>query len=76
MIHQRRLLWSAGIDMTREIRAHLEQVILPSGKGLRDDENGGFCSYVGYDLTRDFGAEKGASSTAASCGSSPRRLWR
>ena len=55
-------------DMTREIRAHLENVILPFWKGLRDEQNGGYAGYVGYDLTRDFGAVKG-------CILNSRILW-
>ena len=29
-------------DMTREIRDHLERVILPFWKGLRDEQSGGY----------------------------------
>ena len=43
-------------DMPREIREHLETVILPFWKGLRDEKNGGYAGYVSYNLAADFGA--------------------
>ena len=55
-------------DMTHEIREHLEQVILPFWKGLRDEKNGGYAGYVSYNLTADFGAVKG-------CILNSRILW-
>lgn len=55
-------------EMTREIREHLEAVILPFWKGLKDEQNGGYAGYVGYDLVPDFGAVKG-------CILNSRILW-
>ena len=55
-------------EMTQEIREHLETVILPFWKGLRDEENGGYVGYVGYDLVPDVGAVKG-------CILNSRILW-
>lgn len=55
-------------DMTQEIRKHLETVILPFWKGLRDEQNGGYAGFVGYDLAPDFGAVKG-------CILNSRILW-
>lgn len=55
-------------EMTQEIRAHLETVILPFWKRLLDEKNGGYAGLVGYDLTPDFGAVKG-------CILNSRILW-
>lgn len=55
-------------EMTREIREHLETVILPFWKGLIDEQNGGYAGFVGYDLAPDFGAVKG-------CILNSRILW-
>ena len=52
----------------QEIRAHLENVILPFWQGLRDTENGGFIGYVGEDLRKDPRADKG-------CILNSRILW-
>lgn len=45
--------------MASEIREHLEKGIIPFWKGLRDDENGGYYGYLGYDLKLDKKAVKG-----------------
>lgn len=42
-----------------EIRAHLIEKIIPFWKALRDDENGGYYGWLGYDLKLDKKAEKG-----------------
>ena len=43
----------------QEIKAHLENVILPFWQELKDTEYGGFCGFVGEDLRKDFRADKG-----------------
>lgn len=45
--------------MLQEIREHLTKDIIPFWKALRDDENGGYYGYMGYDLAVDKKAEKG-----------------
>ena len=55
-------------EMTQEIRAHLETVILPFWKRLLDEKNDGYAGLMGYDLTPDFGAVKG-------CILNSRILW-
>lgn len=42
-----------------EIREHLLEKIIPFWKALRDDENGGYYGWLGYDLKLDKKAEKG-----------------
>lgn len=42
-----------------EIRTHLIEKIIPFWKALRDDENGGYYGWLGYDLKLDKKAEKG-----------------
>lgn len=49
-------------------KAHLQQVILPFWKGLRDDTFGGYYGYMGQDLVLDKAAEKG-------CILNSRILW-
>lgn len=52
----------------KEIQEHLVNDLIPFWENLRDEENGGYCGYVGYDLERDFKAEKG-------CILNSRILW-
>ena len=40
-------------QMKQEMRKHLEQVIIPFGKSLRDDEFGGYYGFVDQDLKVD-----------------------
>lgn len=54
--------------LAEEIREHLTGVLLPFWKGMRDDENGGFYGYMGYDLSLDRRAVKG-------CILNSRILW-
>ncbi|MCM1283643.1 MAG: AGE family epimerase/isomerase [Roseburia sp.] len=54
--------------MKDEIRSHLTDTLIPFWKGLRDEENGGYYGYVGYDLAVDKQAVKG-------CILNSRILW-
>ena len=54
--------------MLEEIRNHLTDCIIPFWKKLRDDENGGYYGWVGYDLKVDKKAVKG-------CILNSRILW-
>lgn len=45
--------------MKKEIRAHLEDELIPFWKALHDGEYGGFYGYMGYDRQVDPRAEKG-----------------
>jgi len=45
--------------MVEEVKKHLNECILPFWKGLKDDVNGGFYGWVGYDLNTDKEAYKG-----------------
>lgn len=45
--------------MIEEVKKHLTECILPFWKGLKDDENGGFYGWVGFDLNVDKDAYKG-----------------
>ena len=54
--------------LKNEIRAHLEQKILPFWMGLRDEENGGFYGGMDNQLTVDRTADKG-------CILNSRILW-
>lgn len=54
--------------MVEEIRNHLTDCIIPFWKKLRDDENGGYYGWVGYDLKVDKKAVKG-------CILNSRILW-
>ena len=54
--------------MLEEIRNHLTDCIIPFWKNLRDDENGGYYGWVGYDLKVDKKAVKG-------CILNSRILW-
>lgn len=56
------------MDWKREAEAHLTQKLIPFWNGLRDNENGGFYGYVGYDLQVDRTAPKG-------CILNSRILW-
>ncbi len=55
-------------SIKREAELHLRKVILPFWKGLKDDENGGYYGYYGFDLKLDKKAEKG-------CILNSRILW-
>lgn len=54
--------------MKEEIQNHLVKDIIPFWKNLRDDENGGYYGWVGYDLKVDKKAVKG-------CILNSRILW-
>lgn len=43
----------------QEVKEHLINVIIPFWKKLRDDQNGGYYGWLGYDLKLDKKAEKG-----------------
>lgn len=55
-------------QLTKEIRRHLTEDILPFWQNLRDDRLGGYISYVGQDLEKDPLAERG-------CILNSRILW-
>ena len=61
--------------LTAELRDELTGRIIPFWTGLRDDKYGGYAGYVGPDLSVRRDADKGSSRTAASSGSSPRRIF-
>ena len=46
-------------EMYSEVKKHLTKDIIPFWKSLRDDENGGYTGYLGYDLKADRKAVKG-----------------
>ncbi|MBQ4483165.1 MAG: AGE family epimerase/isomerase [Lachnospiraceae bacterium] len=52
----------------KEIEDHLRERILPFWMGLKDDEYGGYCGYMDFDLKVDKKAEKG-------CILNSRILW-
>ena len=54
--------------LKQELQTHLEEVIIPFWKGLRDYDCGGYYGYVGYDLKVDKKADKG-------CILNSRILW-
>ncbi|MDD3336952.1 MAG: AGE family epimerase/isomerase [Eubacteriales bacterium] len=47
------------MDLKQQAYVHLTQKLIPFWSSLRDDKNGGFCDYVGFDLKRDPYSEKG-----------------
>ena len=49
----------ANSEMRSEVMTHLTTDIIPFWKSLRDDENGGYTGYLGYDLKADKKAVKG-----------------
>ncbi|MCC8050259.1 MAG: AGE family epimerase/isomerase [Clostridiales bacterium] len=55
-------------DFAKEVKQHLTEKLIPFWSGLKDEENGGFCGYMGYDLQRDPTYEKG-------CILNSRILW-
>ncbi len=57
-----------GPRMYKEISNELWDRLIPFWAGLRDDLHGGYAGYVGYDLRKDPGAEKG-------CILNSRILW-
>lgn len=46
-------------EMRSEVARHLTKDLIPFWKSLRDDENGGYTGYFGYDLKADKTAVKG-----------------
>ena len=46
-------------QMCSEVTQHLTEDIIPFWKSLRDDENGGYTGFVGYDLKADRKAVRG-----------------
>ncbi len=46
-------------EMRSEVMAHLTKDIIPFWKSLRDNENGGYIGYLGFDLKADKKAVKG-----------------
>lgn len=46
-------------EMRSEVAGHLAKDLIPFWKSLRDDENGGYTGYLGYDLKADKKAVKG-----------------
>lgn len=48
-----------NLEMRSEVINHLTKDIIPFWKSLRDDENGGYTGYLGYDLKADKKAVKG-----------------
>lgn len=46
-------------EMRAEVAQHLTKDLIPFWKSLRDDENGGYTGYLGYDLKADRKAVKG-----------------
>lgn len=53
---------------TTEVKNHLEKNLIPFWQNLKDEENGGFYGYLGYDLKLDKKAVKG-------CILNSRILW-
>lgn len=51
-----------------EIERHLRDCIIPFWKGMKDDEYGGYCGYMDFDLNADRKADKG-------CILNSRILW-
>lgn len=49
----------AVLEMRTEVLRHLTNDLIPFWKSLRDDEYGGYTSYLGYDLRADKKAVKG-----------------
>lgn len=49
----------ADLTMCSEVKRHLTEDIIPFWKSLRDDVNGGYTGYLGYDLKPDKGAVRG-----------------
>ena len=49
----------ANSEMRSEVMAHLTKDIIPFWKGLRDNENGGYIGYLGFNLKADKKAVKG-----------------
>ncbi|MBE5832352.1 MAG: N-acylglucosamine 2-epimerase [Butyrivibrio sp.] len=54
--------------MVKEVKEHLTDKLIPFWENLRDEENGGYYGYLGYDLVLDKKAEKG-------CILNSRILW-
>ena len=48
----------ANSEMRSEVMAHLTKDIIPFWKSLRDNENGGYIGYLGFDLKADKKAVK------------------
>ncbi|MCE5343930.1 MAG: AGE family epimerase/isomerase [Eubacteriales bacterium] len=56
------------MDLKQEVREHLQNKLIPFWAALRDEANGGFTGYVGFDLQKDETAPKG-------CILNSRILW-
>lgn len=54
--------------LVKEMKSHVREVLLPFWEGLKDEEQGGFFGYMGYDLALDKEAVKG-------CILNSRILW-
>lgn len=54
--------------LVQEIRQHLTNTLIPFWQGMRDNENGGYCGWLGYDLKKNPHAGKG-------CILNSRILW-
>lgn len=54
--------------LVKEMKSHVREVLLPFWEGLKDEEQGGFFGYMGYDLALDQRAVKG-------CILNSRILW-
>lgn len=54
--------------LAEEVREHLQTELIPFWQGMKDEKNGGFYGYLGYDLKIDQEAVKG-------CILNSRILW-
>lgn len=56
------------MTLVKEMKSHVREVLLPFWEGLKDEAQGGFFGYMGYDLSLDKRAVKG-------CILNSRILW-